>query len=322
MRDEELSNVGERDAVPINSGQPVDHSGPGLNEPTPSPTSGRKPEARPPVQPKSGRGLGQSPRGCAAAQPSFLDEIEINRNNPRGKHCGRYSAQGWDDKSGTTLFCRIYCKCWNCSYCAPRKAKRYKKAISSVAEARELCRFVTLTLDPAKVQGDSVRYLNRVFAKLRIYLKRQFGVAPAYIRVLEFQQNGNPHFHLLIDRYVEWAWLKRAWQAVGGGSFVNIKFVDVGRVSHYLSKYLTKDLLLSAPLRSRRVTTSRDIHLFEKNRRETPWKFLKIPILLLYKCHRRNRYRTRILTVDLDEGGVLRSFSAISERAEVGMCQT
>jgi hypothetical protein len=36
---------------------------------------------------------------------------------------------------------------------------------------------------------------------------------------------------------------------------VDIKLVDVHRVSHYLSKYLTKDLLLSAPSRCRRVTT-------------------------------------------------------------------
>lgn len=314
--------MGERDAAQYNSGQPVDHSGPGLNRPTLSLTSDRKPEARPPVQPKSGRGLGRSPRGCAAAQPSFLDEIEINRNNPRGRHCGRYSAQGRDVKSGATLFCRIYCKCWSCSYCGPRKAKRYRRVITAVAEARGLCRFVTLTLDPAKIQGDPVRYLNAAFAKLRTYLKRQFGVAPAYIRVLEFQKNGTPHFHLLIDRYVSWAWLKSAWQAVGGGAFVNIKFVDVQRVPRYLSKYLTKELLLSAPLRSRRVTTSRGIHLFEKHRTETTWKFLDISILLLYKCHTRHRYRAQILSVDVDEDGALKSFSVVSEEPKVGECRT
>ena len=41
---------------------------------------------------------------------------------------------------------------------------------------------------------------------------------------------------------------------------VDIRYVDVHRVSRYLSKYLTKELLMSASLRSRRVTTSRGMN--------------------------------------------------------------
>jgi hypothetical protein len=310
---------GERDAVPHNSGQPVDHSGPGLNEPTLSPTSGKNPEARPPVQSKSGRrsrrqsllGAGEaSPRlRSEAEQPSFLDSIEINRNTSgRGRHCGRLSVRGQDRQTGSTIFHRVNCKCWNCSYCAARKAKRYKRAIREAAERLALCRFVTLTLDPSKINTDPVRYLNAVFAKFRIYLKREFGVAPTYIRVLEFQQSGVPHFHLLIDRYIDFAWLQATWQAVGGGLYVNAKFVDVHRVSRYLSKYLTKELILSAPLRSRRVTTSRGVHLFEKQALETNWEFLRIPILVLY-----DRYRAAVISLELDEESVLKSFSIRSE---------
>ena len=66
----------------------------------------------------------------------------------------------------------------------------------------QLRRFVTLTLDPKRIEGDPVRYLNAVFAKLRVYLHRNYGVAPQYIRILEFQKNGNPHLHILIDRYI------------------------------------------------------------------------------------------------------------------------
>ena len=312
MAKHEKPNTGERDAVRDNSGQPVHQSGPGLTGPTLSPTAGRKPEARPPVQPKTGRGVGQSPTGCAAALPPFLDPIEINRNTSgRGKHCGRFTVLGHDGKTSQTKFFRINCKCWNCSYCAPRKAKRYRKAIRSIAEQRGLSRFVTLTLDPSKIEGDPVRYLNDAFAKLRTYLRRYYGIAPTYIRVLEFQKNGNPHFHLLIDRYISWPWLQEAWQAVGGGLFVNVKFVDVHRISRYLSKYLTKELLLSAPLRSRRVTTSRSIHLFEKQSSETKWEFLRVPILVLY-----DRHKQRLLAVELDEDSALASFSINSGEQE------
>lgn len=79
--DTRKSNTGERSAVRPNSGASVYQSDPGLRRPTPPATAGRKPEARPPVllnpgfesavalesraaglsQPKTGRGVGQSP---------------------------------------------------------------------------------------------------------------------------------------------------------------------------------------------------------------------------------------------------------------------
>jgi hypothetical protein len=64
----------------------------------------------------------------------------------------------------------------------------------------QLRRFLSWTLDAKKIEGDPVRYLNRIFAGLRVYWKRAYGVSPQYIRILEFRRNGNPHFHILIDR--------------------------------------------------------------------------------------------------------------------------
>jgi len=46
------SHTGERSAVRLNSGQSVHQSDPGLRRPTPPPTAGRKPAARPPVTPQ------------------------------------------------------------------------------------------------------------------------------------------------------------------------------------------------------------------------------------------------------------------------------
>lgn len=150
-----------------------------------------------------------------------------------------------------------------------------------------------------------VRYLNRIWAELRVYLRRHFGVAPQYIRILEFQKNGNPHLHILIEHYVPQAWLKQAWCALGGGWAVDIRRVDIRRVSRYLSKYLTKELLMSAPKRSRRVTTSRGIHLFEKSQvKPERWEFLKTPIWVLVEI-----FRKQVIEVGFDEEGVLSEFS-------------
>jgi hypothetical protein len=168
------SLMGKRSAVRTNSGLPVDHSGPGLGVgPTPSATAGRKPEACPPdfgiSQHKSGReSEGRALSGASAAsgglrseatqQSSYLDPIQNNRNRElgRGRHCGRFTVRGQIPNSSETRFHRVNCKCWACSYCGPRKAKRYKHAIRAIAEAQGLQRLLTLTLDPTKIEGDPV----------------------------------------------------------------------------------------------------------------------------------------------------------------------
>jgi len=99
-------NTGERSAVRLNSGQSVHQSDPGLRRPTPPPTAGRTPEARPPIhshdfgvaakhreaglpsQRKTGRGVGQSPAielqrealdSSPASDPHRADPLDTGR---------------------------------------------------------------------------------------------------------------------------------------------------------------------------------------------------------------------------------------------------
>jgi hypothetical protein len=173
-----------------------------------------------------------------------------------------------------------------------------------VAEALQLRRFLTLTLDPKKIEGDPVRYLSRIFAKLRVYWWREYKISPQYIRILEFQKNGTPHLHILVDQYIPREWIKGAWVAVGGGYMVDIRYVDVHNISRYVSKYVTKELLLSpAPPRSRRVTTSRGIKLLQKQRTDTIWQLLKVPVSRLHEI-----YAEHVVSLVNDEDGILESF--------------
>ena len=318
----DLPNAERQDAVVHQTGTTVAHSVPvrgAANKPT---SADRKSDAslcsaevcsgsalNPHHHAKSGPGSGGGTPGGgeAAERVTSLDQIQVNRNKAlgRNKHCGRFTVRGKAPNSPEMRFLRVNCKCWNCSRCAPKKAKRLKHAIRAKAEAMQLRRFLTLTLDPKKIEGDPVRYLNATFAKLRVYLKREYGVAPDFIRVLEFQENGNPHFHILIDRYIDLEWIRKAWVAVGGGFMVDIRLVDVHRVSRYLSKYLTKELLMSAPLRSRRVTTSRGIKLFEKPPSDTKWELLRVSIYRL-----RDVYAAEVTAEKLDEDQLLESFTA------------
>jgi len=305
-----MVDMGKRGAVQNNSGVPVDHSGPGLGVgPTTPPTAGRKPEACPPSFPsqhKSGQGSGDGvPGGGAAAAPSSLDPIKSNRNKYPNRHryCGCFTLVGQSLTANETQYQRLNCKTWICPYCGRRKAKRYKYAIRAAAEQLKLQRFITLTLDPDRIEGDPVVYLRDSFNKLRTYLRRKFGHAPKYIAVLEFHKNGKPHLHVLIDRFVEQAWLSAAWSAVGGGRIVDIRFVDLHRVSRYLAKYLTVDLFLSAPKGVRRVTCSRGIVLLEKRGKNHTWILLRASIFYLF-----SRLFTVAVQLQYDEENVLASF--------------
>jgi len=303
-----MTHTGKRSAAENNSGLPVHQSGPGLGSTNNFSDSQSKAGGLPAntsSQPKTGRGLGQSPSGGGAAVPSSLDPVRSNRNRPteRKPYCGRFTLAGQHRTTQQIQFQRLNCKSWGCSHCGPRRAKRYRHAIRATAERLKLQRFVTLTLDTARIEGDPVIYLRTTFNKLRTYLRRKCGTAPQYVAVLEFHENGKPHLHILIDRYIEQAWLSSAWDAVGGGRIVDIRFVDIHRVSRYLAKYLTVDLLLSAPRGVRRVTCSRGIVLLERSHDNRSWRLLRTTITHLY-----SRLFHLVVSLQYDEDGILTAF--------------
>jgi hypothetical protein len=125
---------------------------------------------------------------------------------------------------------------------------------------------------------------------------------------LEYQKNGNAHFHVLLNRYLPQAWISETWSVLGGGRIVDIKRVDMHRVSHYLSKYLTKNMLMCAPKRARRVTTSKGIRLLEKQPTDYEWRLMRIPILLALDVH-----RVLVTRIEPDADGYLRAFETFEE---------
>jgi hypothetical protein len=168
--------------------------------------------------------------------------------------------------------------------------------------------FLTLTLDPKKLEHRkfAVPHLRFTINKFREYLRRKFRVMPSYVSVLEFTQAGVPHLHILFDRYIEQKWISAVWDSLGGGRIVFIKQVTVRNVARYLSKYLTKELILSAPKGSRRITTSRSIKLFPKFDSGIAWELLNSSIWhMLAECRMRdfsaqpNLYE--FISIELDE---------------------
>jgi hypothetical protein len=263
---------------------------------------------------------------------SSLDSLKNNRHSAaipayyqrpvgRGKFCGRLSVKGLDPKTGRTVYRRINCGSWSCSYCGPRKARTARAAIRRVAEGLGLRYFLTLTLDPKHVpdRKQQMAHLRLCFNKFREYLKRKYGVAPSYICVVEFTQAGVPHLHCMFDRYIPQAWISNVWDRLGGGRVVYITRVTVAKVSRYLSKYLTKEMLLSAPKGTRRITTARSIKLFPKFNSGIIWELIRESIWrVLEKCRMRDFSERqqdlfRFIGMQFDEEKFLKAFEIFAD---------
>jgi len=146
-----------------------------------------------------------------------------------------------------------------------------------LADEHKLTRFATLTLDPKRIPDPekSDRYIRECWRKMRVKLERKYGSPLKFISVLEFHYSGVAHLHVLLDRYIPQEWLSEAWQAIGGGEIVDIRFVDVRRVASYLAKYLTGDkierTLRLLHKRARIFTTSRGLRLSDKKEPSGWW---------------------------------------------------
>jgi hypothetical protein len=151
--------------------------------------------------------------------------------------------------------------------------------IAEIAQEHKLTRMATLTLDPkkltAKERQHTDRYIRDCWRKFRVSLAREFKGSLPFVGVLEFQKNGNAHLHVLFGRYIPQEWLSASWQAIGGGEYVDIRFVDVHRVSAYLCVYLVGDKVAHTlellPKRARIFTTARCIRLWPKKEKRDWW---------------------------------------------------
>ncbi len=141
-----------------------------------------------------------------------LDYVQHNCNS-------RFGSWGYANRE-TGEWIPFRCKSWRCLACGPRKARRLRNQIGVWAEEKQLTRLMTLTLDPQQVQGDVYAHLSDVWRKFRVYLARQYGRV-SFIWVMELQKNGNPHLHVLVDRFIHQKWASRTWDAVGGGRIVD-----------------------------------------------------------------------------------------------------
>ena len=196
----------------------------------------------------------------------------MKRPKPFG--CGNFSVVGpLKGQPGKFGHKALFCQSYRCKRCRNPKLKKVRARIAEIATKHKLTRMATLTLDPSKIKkGETTdRYLRECWREMRVSLARKFGKSIPFFGVLEFHKSGIAHLHLLVGKYISQNWLSRAWKAIGGGKIVDIRWVDVHRVSAYLSVYLVGDKVSKTlellPKRARIFTTSRSIVLWGKKQK-------------------------------------------------------
>jgi len=106
--------------------------------------------------------------------------------------------------------------------------------------------FLTLTLDPKHFFSFEQAYSRLLWGwnKISTAIRKKFPQSQGYARVVETQESGNPHLHVLIYgvNFIAIEWIRKLWEEKYQlGTQINVKKIenDKGAI-RYLLKYLLK----------------------------------------------------------------------------------
>ena len=167
---------------------------------------------------------------------------------------------GYDPNSEQYVAVAITCKRWGCPWCNQKKVRR----LAYLSKEAKPTRLLTLTIAGPDRDGrpgrwadphDAWKGISAAFPEL-IRFARKLSSEVEYLRVLEIQKNGMPHFHCLLrSGFLLHSAMLAEWKRLIGTpenrdpgdpvrkqyAGVNLKKIDDSfRTFFYLVKYLTK----------------------------------------------------------------------------------
>lgn len=137
------------------------------------------------------------------------------------------------------------------SACTTKRNAELQREAAHEVNDKHLCTFLTLTL-PAKQTHTDVELTKYCINPFLSYARKYFGVKH-YIWKKELQKNGNLHYHLVTDRYIDAFSLRRAWNRLlnrGRVDGVKNPFDYVDRYKKHMqnlfaSGFVDSDVLIS-----------------------------------------------------------------------------
>ena len=154
--------------------------------------------------------------------------------------CGEATLVNNEDRIGTAV--AIYCGCWTCRECAPRR----KRQLQALAYAGRPTTFITLTSGPGAGYTAAAAACTLVASWRRIrreLVEKKELPRPPFIAVFERTKKGRPHLHIL----ARLPWVNQTWLSDRMDGLARSPVVDIRRVANqdqaaaYVTKYLAKD---------------------------------------------------------------------------------
>jgi hypothetical protein len=212
-----------------------------------------------------GKNNSRAPEAAGSEQSRLSEHVDLDDSTDEpGRYDCRQVYRNMELEAADGQTAPFRCGSWDCYCCAHRMRCNLVEELDRLVDQRpELRRLLTLTLDPATApagQDEQHRYLTERFNALRTELRDRYS-GLSYVWIREEGEAGNPHLHLLVDRYLPQGELSELAERVGLGHVVDIRRVNARNAARYLTKYLTKGALHELPDGLRRYGSSADIDL-------------------------------------------------------------
>jgi len=155
--------------------------------------------------------------------------------------CGKYwiTLRRNDPENFEVARLRLRCNSWLCDICRKKKSRKFALATEQFFKGDRVS-ILSLTMNRSRDISASYAVIKPNWNRLRTFLTRKIGRFK-YVQVLEAQpKSGFPHLHVLINKYIPAAVLKKGISASGFGRIYDIKEVNDQGAFAYVRKYLSK----------------------------------------------------------------------------------
>lgn len=154
------------------------------------------------------------------------------------------------------------CDSWDCKCCGFRMKMNLLEEIDRIVSERpDMSRLLTLTVDEKRMSAEEAHAkIGKAWNRLKSYLRGKYG-SFSHLWVREEQENGMPHLHVLVSRFLPQSDVAAAWSRTGMGEVVDIRRVEARKAGNYIAKYLAKDAMANMPEGTHRYGSSGDLDL-------------------------------------------------------------
>jgi hypothetical protein len=210
-----------------------------------------------------GKNNSRDPELRDTEQSTLDDHLDLANNDASSRYdCRRiYANMEMEAEDGQTEGFR--CGSWDCYCCAHRMRMNLIEDMERLVKERpEMRRLLTITLGEQGPEGpEGHEYLTKRFNALRTSINDRYDdLSYVWVRH-EGDENGRPHIHLLVDRYLPQDELSMLSERAGLGEVLDIRRVNARNAAKYLTSYLGKGALANLPKGLRRYGSSQDIDL-------------------------------------------------------------